>query len=174
MMPPAACKVHGARALAPVPAHEAPERPEMLGVKGPRGLPPAREWVIVAKDELAELHGLEKMLRGEKTLLAHQAALTLNRTELSACEALPVAKMAVEDVCNREMKAARRAVEDLSRQRYEKAKTRERRAVGYEMGRRPPAPPLTAELDKGDKAAAVLAQTEAASTGMFAGVDKVT
>ena len=35
--------------------------------------------------------------------MGRQAALTLNRARISAAEPLPMAKLAVEDVCNREM-----------------------------------------------------------------------
>lgn len=44
--------INGARSLSKVPPELAPERPEMLG---PRGGPAPREWVLVARDELAEL-----------------------------------------------------------------------------------------------------------------------
>jgi len=44
--------INGARSLSKVPPELAPERPEMLGL---RGGPAPREWVLVAKDELAEL-----------------------------------------------------------------------------------------------------------------------
>lgn len=44
--------IEGARSLSALPPHLAPERPEMLGR---RGGPLPREWVLVAKDELAEL-----------------------------------------------------------------------------------------------------------------------
>ena len=132
-------QVTAARALRPVAKGDIEERPEMLGQ---RGGPPPREWVLVAKDELAELHALETMLRSEKTLVGAQAALTLNRAQVSACDPLPMAKMAVEDVCNREMKRARVEVERLSAERRGKRVARETKSIGYEMGKGGPAPAL--------------------------------
>ena len=48
----------GVRSLAKLSPSEAPERPEMLGP--PRNLP-AREWVLVPKDEFSELQALEQV-----------------------------------------------------------------------------------------------------------------
>ena len=58
-------QLEGNRLLKQVGKLEAPERPEMLGLrKGPA----KREWVLVAKDELSELHALEAMLQQEQVL----------------------------------------------------------------------------------------------------------
>ena len=79
------------------------------------------------QDELRELHEFEAILRKEKSLLASQAALTFDRVKMSASDPLPMTKLAVENVCDREMKRARQQVEELTKERFEVAAKRERR-----------------------------------------------
>lgn len=81
------------------------------------------------------MQALEAVLREEKTRLGAQASLTLNRVGLSAAEPLPLAKLAVEDVCHRAMAVARKECERLAGlQRAAKA-GRAAKALGYDRGR---------------------------------------
>ena len=116
-------EMHSKRVLSKLPASEAPEKPDML--EGPR----KREWVLVTTDELRELHEFEALLRKEKGLLSSQAALAFDRAKLSASEPLPVTKLAVENVCDREMKLARRHVEEITAERFHQAAKRQRRSI---------------------------------------------
>lgn len=101
-------KVAGKRALRLPAKEDVPQRPEMLP-----GTPRKREWVLVPRDSMPHLQELEDMLRKEKSLLANQAAIAFNRSSLTTHQPLPMTKLAVEDACDRQMRAARDAVETL-------------------------------------------------------------
>jgi len=61
-----------------------------------------------------------------------QAALTLDRVGLSAAEPLPMAKLAVEDVCHRTMQEARKECERLVGLQRKALAARASKTLGYE------------------------------------------
>lgn len=61
-----------------------------------------------------------------------QAALTLDRVGLSAAEPLPMAKLAVEDVCHRTMQVARKECERLVGLQRKALAARASKTLGYE------------------------------------------
>ena len=58
------------------------------------------------RDELTELSAMESLLRKEKKVLRQQCSWLFNDTNMSARIPLPVARMAVTDVCKAEMREA--------------------------------------------------------------------
>jgi len=101
------------RLSAPALPEDVPERPEVLGPTSNQ----KREWMLVSTEEFPELRRLEQLLRAEKSQLGNQAAMAFDRAQMTAVKPLPMTKLAVENVCAKQMKEARAAVEELSYQR---------------------------------------------------------
>ena len=67
----------------------------------------SKEYILLRRDELTELTSLERLLRSERRNLQRQCSWIFNDQQLSARVPMPVAKMAVTDVCKAEMREAR-------------------------------------------------------------------
>jgi len=66
----------------------------------------SKEYVLLRRDEVEELRGMEKLLKQEKRHLQKQCSWIFNDTQMSARIPMPVVKMAVTDVCRAEMREA--------------------------------------------------------------------
>ena len=67
----------------------------------------SREYILMRKDQVQELTSMEQLLATEKTLLSRQCALLFSDSRMSSRIPVPVARMAVTDVCRAEMREAR-------------------------------------------------------------------
>ncbi|GMI05596.1 hypothetical protein TrVE_jg1086 [Triparma verrucosa] len=87
----------------------------------------SKEYIVLRRDEVAELTAMEKLLRSERKNLQRQCSWLFNDQQMSARVPMPVSKMAVVDVCKAEMREARSLLKVVMRVDESKEGFRERK-----------------------------------------------